>query len=304
MCGGIKLKNAEKKSMIISLIAGVILVVLEIIMAILTSSQVILVDAVYDSTDIIIVIITMFLIKLYHKPISEKKPFGYLQLESIFILIKSFMLLSVNISIIINAAIVISDGGKLVDIQKIYIFQFVLFILNLIIWLILKKLNKKVMSPTIKMEIISWKSDVFYSIGVTIAFVIANALKGTSFKFILPYFDQIVVIITTIIMFPDLIRVFKENFKSVLLFAPDEDIVKEIKIILNEQLKNTDMKIMHYDIIKTGRKIWISAYFEKSTELLNIKDLEKITTKCLKALDNKIENVYFELVPNFNINIQ
>lgn len=112
------MKSAEKKSIIISLIAGVILVVLEIIMAVFTSSQVVLADAVYDSTDIIMVIITMFLIKLYHKPISEKKPFGYLQLESIFILLKSLMLLAVNISIIINALTIIFNGGKWVDIQK------------------------------------------------------------------------------------------------------------------------------------------------------------------------------------------
>lgn len=304
MRGGIKLKSAEKKSIIISLIAGVILVVLEIIMAVFTSSQVVLADAVYDSTDIIMVIITMFLIKLYHKPISEKKPFGYLQLESIFILLKSLMLLAVNISIIINALTIIFNGGKWVDIQKIYIFQIILFILNLTVLLILKKINKKEISPTIKMEIISWKSDTFYSIGITIAFLIANIIKETSLNFILPYFEQIVVIITTIIMFPELIKVFKENFKSVLLFAPDENIVNEIKIILEEQLKSTDMNILHYDIIKTGRKIWISAYFEKSTENLNTKDLEYITKSCLKELNKKIENVYLELVPNFNINIQ
>ena len=87
-------REKEKRAICFSLIAGIILLIAGIMMAIKTDSKAMLADALYDSIDIIIVILTLFLIKLYHTPISEKKPFGFSQLESFFLLIKTFMILA------------------------------------------------------------------------------------------------------------------------------------------------------------------------------------------------------------------
>ena len=137
-------KKKEKEAICFSLIAGIVLLIIEIIMSVITDSKAMLTDALYDSIDIIIVILTLFLIKLYNTPISEKKPFGFSQLESFFLLIKTFMILALNISIIINAIISILSGGKEIDIIAVSLFQFMLFIGNLIIWWIIRNFNKKV----------------------------------------------------------------------------------------------------------------------------------------------------------------
>ena len=103
------MEKTEKKIILFSLLIGIVLLCMEIGMAVYTHSQAMLMDALYDTIDVIIVIVTLFLVNLYNKPISEKKPFGFLQLESFFILLKTFMILSLNISIIINAIILIKD---------------------------------------------------------------------------------------------------------------------------------------------------------------------------------------------------
>lgn len=133
------MQEKEKKAISFSLIAGIILLIIGIMMSIKTDSKAMLADALYDSIDIIIVFLTLFLIKLYHTPISEKKPYGFSQLESFFLLIKTFMILALNVSIIINAVISIINGGKEIDVVTVSLFQFILFIGNLIIWLILIK---------------------------------------------------------------------------------------------------------------------------------------------------------------------
>ena len=81
------MQEKEKKAISFSLIAGIILLIIGIMMSIKTDSKAMLADALYDSIDIIIVFLTLFLIKLYHTPISEKKPYGFSQLESFFLLI-------------------------------------------------------------------------------------------------------------------------------------------------------------------------------------------------------------------------
>ena len=90
----------------------------------------------------------------------------------------------------------------------------------------------------------------------------------------------------------------KENLTSVLLFAPNKDLTGEIKKTIDKNLLNTNMKILHYDIIKTGRKIWVSIYFKSSNNMIDITQLKEITLHCSKDLNEKIGNVYFELVPD------
>ena len=291
-------REKERRAICFSLIAGIILLVIGIIMAIKTDSKAMLADALYDSIDIIIVILTLFLVKLYHTPVSEKKPFGFSQLESFFLLIKTFMILALNVSIIINAVISIINGGKEIDVITVSLFQFILFIGNLIVWLIIRNINKKINSPTVKAEVVAWKFDMIYSFGMAFAFFVIQALKETNFKSIIPYFDQVVVIISSIIMLPELFRVLKENITSVLLFAPNKDLTDEIKSIIEKNLLNTNMKILHYDIIKTGRKTWISIYFKSSDNIVDITQLKEITTKCSEELNKRIGNIYFELIPD------
>ena len=270
------MQEKEKKAISFSLIAGIILLIIGIMMSIKTDSKAMLADALYDSIDIIIVFLTLFLIKLYHTPISEKKPYGFSQLESFFLLIKTFMILALNVSIIINAVISIINGGKEIDVVTVSLFQFILFIGNLIIWLILRNINKKINSPTIKAEVVAWKFDMIYSFGMAFAFFAIQILKGTSFKDVILYFDQIVVIVSSIIMFPELFNVLKENLTSVLLFAPNKDLTGEIKKTIDKNLLNTNMEILHYDIIKTGRKIWVSIYFKSSNNMIDITQLKEI----------------------------
>lgn len=292
------MQEKEKKAISFSLIAGIILLIIGIMMSIKTDSKAMLADALYDSIDIIIVFLTLFLIKLYHTPISEKKPYGFSQLESFFLLIKTFMILALNVSIIINAVISIINGGEEIDVVTVSLFQFILFIGNLIIWLILRNINKKINSPTIKAEVVAWKFDMIYSFGMAFAFFAIQILKGTSFKDVILYFDQIVVIVSSIIMFPELFNVLKENLTSVLLFAPNKDLTGEIKKTIDKNLLNTNMEILHYDIIKTGRKIWVSIYFKSYNNMIDITKLKEITLHCSKDLNEKIGNVYFELVPD------
>lgn len=291
------MERTEKKTILFSLLIGIVLLCMEIAMAIYTHSQAMVMDALYDTIDVIIVIVTLFLVNLYNRPISEKKPFGFLQLESFFILLKTFMILSLNISIIINAILLIKDGGKEIDVTIISIFQFILFIGNLITWLIIRKINKKINSPTVKSEVLAWKSDAFYSLGLSIAFFAVQFLKGTRFNNIIIYFDQIVVIVTSMIMIPDLVKLLKENITSVLLFAPNDELVGQIKKIVESELSDTKIKLVHYDIIKTGRKIWVSVYFKTSSETVDLNKLKEKTILCSETLNEKIGDIYFELVP-------
>lgn len=292
-----KSQKIESKILLISLLAGIFFALAEFIVAIYTKSHSVLIDAAFDSTDMIIAGFTICLMPLYHKPISEKRPYGFLQLESIFIVIKSFMLIGITISLTVNSIQVAFNGGNITDNVFISKFQFVLCICNLIIFLILRKLNKNIDSPTASLEIYGWKLDVFYSLGMAIAFISSSLLLKTKLEFILPYFDQIIAIIVTIFMIPEAISVLKDSIRSVFLFAPNDEITEKIKSIISTSLDGSDIQIVFFDIVKTGRQTWVSAYFDNKTDILSIVELTKLTNKCNESLKSSFNNIYFELIP-------
>ena len=78
----------EKSALRISITGSTIFVILEIVMAVITRSQAVLLDSVYDGVEILMVFVSLSLVPLMYKPSSESHPFGYQQIESLFVVVK------------------------------------------------------------------------------------------------------------------------------------------------------------------------------------------------------------------------
>lgn len=287
----------EKKILWLSLFGGAFFVILEFAAGIYAHSQSVLIDAAYDAVEIAILGLTLILTPLYHKPITEKRPFGFLQVESIFIIIKGFMLLSITLSMSVGSLQIALRGGQIVDGGFIAVFQLILSVLSLIILLIMFRINKSVRSPTIEMEVYGWKLDVFYSLGMSGAFLLSVFLKNTRLSFILPYFDQIVSVLIIAFMLPGAVSILLRAIKDVFLFAPGKEITLKIKSIVAETLKGSGYVITFYDIMKTGRKIWVAAYFTPQDDVIRIPDLNELSSRCNAALGLEFDDILLELVP-------
>ena len=85
---GEKMKEKQEQIVMrISFWSGVVFALAELVMAIFSKSQSVLADTVYDSTELVVIGLTIYIIPLFYKPVTEKHPFGYAQLESILILL-------------------------------------------------------------------------------------------------------------------------------------------------------------------------------------------------------------------------
>lgn len=77
----------EEKILLLSFLSGVCFVIVELFYAIYSHSQSTLMDALYDASELVFIVLLLFLTPLFHMPVSEKHPYGFFQLESVFILI-------------------------------------------------------------------------------------------------------------------------------------------------------------------------------------------------------------------------
>lgn len=253
-------------------------------------------DAAYDASELIIIVLTLFLTPLFHKPISEKRPYGFFQVESIFLTIKGFMVIAVTVSISANIIGSALTGGNPVDGGQISLFEFGLAMASLIVFIVIKRMNRSVSSPTVRAEILDWKLDILYSLGMSVAFFISMFLDQTPLAFFVPYVDPLIAIIIVVFMLPKTVRMLWTSMKDIFLFSPDADTVAAIKSICQTVLEANQFQPTFFDITRTGRHLWVAIYFEISEDCLYIEKLETASRSVNEELAKQYENCTCELI--------
>ncbi len=293
------MKNTQKIENTIlwlSFAIAVCIAIAEIIMALHTRSQAILFDAMYDSSELVVIGFTLFLVPLFYKPISEKYPFGFGQVECVFIIIKAFMMLAVTLGLSINSIEIALSGGNTINEQEVSIFQLILGCTALFVYICLQKINKRISSPIATAEIMGWKLDVLSGFGMSLAFYLSSFFVGTPLEVVRPYFDQIVSLVIVVLMVPSFIKMIITSIKDVFLFSPEKEVFEFVKEKAELVLDDFDFNLEFCDVTRTGRKIWVSIYFTIKEPTLRIEDLIEATNRVNQELAKEFEDFYAELV--------
>lgn len=283
-------EKKEKQILMLSFFSGLVFAVVEFVFSIYSHSQSALTDAVYDASELVFIALLLFLTPLFHKPVSEKHPYGYFQVESIFVIIKGVMMLSVTMGVSAEVLDSALSGGNPVDNALVSIFQCCLGAASIVIFLLMKRLNRNLSSPTIAAELLGWKLDIFYSLGMSLAFFASLYLEKTPLGSIAPYFDQIVAVVVMVFMLPESIKVLWGAVKEVFLFLPDEELMEEVKALCNPILEQHRFTPVFFDVTKTGRHLWIAVYFQIPHPSLEVEEL----SDALKAVNEKAQEKFSE----------
>lgn len=292
-----KLKT-ERKILNLSLTGSILFLLAEIFFAIYTGSKAVLMDCVYDIADLVMIGPFIVLVPLLYKPMTERKPYGFAQVESLFVLIKYCILLGVDVVLVLNCVKTILSGGNEVDANVLAVFELAVSAGCVIMYLILTRFQKKYSSPSIKAELFIWKLDALSTLGVGCAFVLNLILMRTSLSFICPYVDPGIAIILAIVLIKEPIEMILDSLRSLVLFAPDKEIKDKIEEISKSALSAEGCEITAIEVIKTGRKIWAEIYFlpaGNTIDLVRLKELDRRINDTAKA---EFDSVYIDLLPD------
>ncbi|MEG1992571.1 MAG: cation transporter [Acetivibrio sp.] len=293
-----KQQKKEKSALNISLYGGLIFVFLEFFMSIYTHSQAVLLDAIYDGVELVMILLSIGLVPFLYKPSNEKHPYGYLQVESLFVVIKGFMMISVTIGLIVNNMEIALKGGRNISFTSIAVFELFATILSIFIISSLRKRNRKINSPLVRMEIQEWTIDVIASLGMSFAFFLPTLIHGSWFVALTPYLDQIVAIILSLFMLPTPIKSVITGLRDLFLLAPEEETLDSIKSLITPLLREYGYTDLYFDIVRTGRKLWISVYITFDKDLVSISTFTTLQNKIIASLQTEYQDFYFELLPD------
>ncbi len=289
-------ERKEKTILRLSFVAGLAFALVELIFAIYSHSQSALTDAVYDASELVFIALLLFLTPLFHKPVSEKHPYGYFQLESIFLIVKGVMMLSVTLGVVVEVIESALSGGNPVNDLQVSLFQLCLGAASVVIYIIMRRVNKNSASPTVEAELMGWRLDIGYSLGMSLAFFASSFLVKTPLAFIAPYFDQIIAVLVMVFMLPESVKMLWSSVRDIFLFSPDEELVEQIKQICTESMENYAFSPVFFDITRTGRHLWIAVYFKVSSATLAVEQLKKATEEVNQKISSQLEECTCELI--------
>ena len=286
--------QTEKRILQLSVLADVCFVAAELLFAFASHSQSVLMDAAYDGAEMLMMAAAVCLTPLFYRPISEKYPFGYAQVESVFTAVKSAMMLSVMAGNVIQTML---SGGAHVAYGAVSMFQLLLGLVSLCILGVMYVGARKVASPILQTEWMAWRLDVLYSMGMAAAFFGAKVLKDTSLAWMAPYVDQVVALLVVAFALPGAAKMFFGAVKDIFLFAPDEKVLEQVKGICEPLLQAYGFEPVFYDVTRTGRRMWVSVYFHKEGDVLSLDCMRQASKEAQKHLCEKWDYCVCELVP-------
>lgn len=292
-----KMKN-EKRIMNISFVGSILFMLAEGIMAYVTHSHSLLMDCIFDVTDLIMIGPFLLLVPLLYKPVTEKRPYGFSQVESLFIVIKYSVLLVVTIQLIWDNVLILFHGGREVDAGMIAVFELVVWAGCVFIYMLLHHFSKRYESLTIKAEIYIWKLDIISSLGVSIAFFIQMGLQKTQWSHLASYIDPLVAIIMACLLLIEPVKMILLNLKNLVLFAPSAEIMTQIRQVAEKYMDKVYYDIEFLDVIQTGRKTWVEIYITSHNDMMNTRILHQLRNEIRAELREKFDQVYVELIPD------
>lgn len=298
-------QKREKQAMSISLYGNVAFVIIEIVMAVWTGSQAVLLDAVYDGVEFVMLLPSIFLIPLLYKPLTEQRPFGYMQFETVFVLIKGIAMTAVTVGLILNNLNIMLNGGHIISFGLVAYFELFAAVLGFTVSIYLSKKNDALNSPLIEMELESWRIDCVASLGMAVAFFSPKFITAEGFAAFIPYLDQVITIVLSLFMIPVPLKMVVHALRDLILMPPEEELTEQIKNCVYETIKGDRYSDVYFDIVRTGRKIWISVYITFKDDKVSLKRFGKMQSECIMALEEVLADTYpdfyIELLPNIDI---
>ena len=287
----------ENKILKLSLTGTIIFTVVEVIAAVLLGSKTVIADGIFDLFDLMLLLPMFILVPFLYKPVSENKPYGFSQIESLLVLLKYTVLLVVVINMIVSNIKILLNGGHTVDAFSVLMYESTLCFFCILMLLFLRHLSRSYSSLMIQSELYLWKVDVVSTLGISVAFLFQLLLANTKLKFIIPYIDSSVAIVVSLFLLKEpVVQIFK-TLKELVLFSPEKKIMDEIRIVVKEDIKTYDYSLDFLDVTQTGRKTWIEVYVKSKSDIIKVKDFKNIQEHITKDLENKFDQISVEIIP-------
>ena len=290
------MKTTEQYGIRISLAGASLFAILGIAFALLTKSQAVLLDGAFNLITAVMVLFAMRITRLLGEPETERRPAGYVALEPLYILIKGLVLLVLTLFVMASNVIILIRGGNELNLGIITIYIGIAVIGNFLVWFLIHQKHKGTASPLLRVEKQNWLVNTLISAGIGISFLVVFILKDGALKVIVPYVDQIVVILVGLVSLSVPVAAIREGMRELLLFGPDESVQLKIREIIASELDELEIRQWKAFILKTGRKYWVTLMIDPAKDTIEAEFSDALIVKLMPVLNRDFPSINLDIL--------
>jgi predicted Co/Zn/Cd cation transporter (cation efflux family) len=290
--------DLERGANRISITGRILIIAFEIVIIFVTSSQAILIDAAFDVAELITVVLSYIFIPKWFSPPSERRPYGLAQGEAWLVLIKTLLANTMGVILILINIVIIARGGNEVELDEAALLELISAALAIAVVTVLKRRNRTLKSPSLEADIESWNTDVFASVTVGAAFLLAVFVENGVSSWIIPHIDPIIAIVFAVVMMRGPVRTLLFELKNLTLIEACPETTAKVHAAANPIIAARQIGEPIYYILETGRKTWVSVYIASDANTIPKSEYLETHREIRAALLQDFPNLFIEVLPD------
>ena len=245
--------QAERKALIVSAAGNLIIGVVGITCAIISKSQAIMLDGLFNLSYLATGLFTLKVAALVQQGDDERFPFGYAFFEPLVNGMKGVLVLGVSIMAMVGAIQALFSGGRAIAAGTAITYGiFAATACSLLAW-VTHRGAKHSRSPLVIADAENWLVNGAISSAVLLAFVSILIIRNTSFKFLVPYIDPCLVLVVVLISISVPVRMAWQALMELLNRTPSQEILQEVESIISQSTAHLPVQKLYVRVIQPGR---------------------------------------------------
>jgi cation diffusion facilitator family transporter len=252
--------KTETGALILSTVAALAIGIVAMAAAVLSGSQAILLDGLYNLAFFVTALFTLRVARLLARPDDATYPFGYLYFEPLINTVKGLLILGVSGYALVNSIVALFSGGQELTLGPALVYAAAATAACAATWLVLRHANRRLGSPLVGADIGNWAVNTLISAGVFAAFVLAFLLKRAGLDTAALYVDPVLVGIVVLISLGVPIRMAGEGLLALLNRAPPAAVTAAIETLVRDRLSDVANRAIYVRTVKPGRTAYVTIH--------------------------------------------
>lgn len=292
---GSGLTDNQKELLLLKIATGITIIytIIAIAIALVSDSQVMLLDGMYSMIDIAISFLSIYVVKKVHQPPNEKYHFGYAKFESFMTAVDGFLLLALCCVTLVTASQDLVNPDPVDHVGVIVGFAFVSIFIGFGMGIFMRRAGRKWHSEVLLADSQLWLIEGFVSAGICVAFSIGMVMQHMpGWAQYTSYVDPITCILIALVFLAKPIKIIRDSFHDMVDACPSAEILERLTDKCEECCQRFKLHaVQWFRLRKAGRRLFLTICFTAPDHPTNkeIALMKRDITKVLKDIESELD---------------
>lgn len=260
---------SERSILRLSIAVTVFVAAFGIIIGLLSGSFAIVFDGVYSLVDAGMTIVALLVANLIASSTASGTPrtrlvehftMGFWHLEPMVLLLNGVLLMGAAIYALINAIGSLMTGGRALEFDIAILYAAITLVTCLAMAIFDRRANRRIKSDFLALDEKAWVMSGGITAALLVAFVIGYLIQGTSYQYLSPYIDPLVLALVCLVIIPMPIGTVRQALADILLVTP-ASLKQQVDEVAQEIVARYGFLSHRAYVARVGRGRQIELYF-------------------------------------------